>query len=167
MTEIELRQAMPADTAAIERIARRAWHATYDELLGADVVDETVTAWYASEQLREDITSPASVFQLAIEDDDPIGFGHAGPGTTARIAELHRLYVVPGRWGEGIGRRLFETIETELRAVGFEAVELAVLADNEVGIGFYEAVGCERIEHRTVTIGDTDQPEYVYRKPLE
>lgn len=112
---------------------------------GPAVVEETVTAWYARDQLRDDITGPAPVVRLAVEDRTPIGFGHTGPIETDDMAGLHRRYVVSDRWGEEIGRRLFEVIETTLTVDGFDTIKLAVLVENEIGVGVYETVGCERL----------------------
>lgn len=56
---------------------------------------------------------------------------------------VENLYVVPDRRGEGIGTRLLEVAEAELRDEGATVVALDVLADNEAARKFYRSNGYE------------------------
>jgi len=62
------------------------------------------------------------------------------PDETSR-AQLLRLYVDPGHWGRGIGRRLHDAALGHLQAAGFRVVVLWVLERNVRARAMYERWG--------------------------
>ncbi|WP_135825403.1 GNAT family N-acetyltransferase [Halorussus ruber] len=60
-------------------------------------------------------------------------------------AEVKRLYVVPSRQGEGLGRRLMERVLDGARADGFETLLLGVGPYLEAARALYEDLGFEYI----------------------
>jgi GNAT superfamily N-acetyltransferase len=62
------------------------------------------------------------------------------PGETTR-AQLLRLYVDPGHWGRGIGRRLHDVALAHLRDVGYRVAVLWVLERNVRARAMYERWG--------------------------
>lgn len=176
MTRV-VRRATVDDVWAIHEIARESWHAAYDDLLGSDRVDEVVDDWYAFGDIESSITDTSERDDAAflVATDPPAagpektteyyGFAHAVPWPEdPSVAFLARLYVQPDSWNDGIGSALLEGLETELSAT-VDRVRLAVLADNEIGISFYESAGFERVETRASDLG-AGLEEHVYEKPL-
>ncbi|MFC4542849.1 GNAT family N-acetyltransferase [Halosolutus amylolyticus] len=176
----DIREATADDVWAVHETARESWHAAYDDLLGPDRVDEIVDEWYAIGEIessiadttgRDDATflvvdSGAKTDAGAIEADERChGFAHVVPWPEdARVAYLVRIYVRPDRWGEGIGTALLEHLEAEFEG-GFDRLRLAVLADNEVGVSFYESRGFDRVGTYDSDLG-ADLEEYIYEKAL-
>ncbi|MFC6905664.1 GNAT family N-acetyltransferase [Halalkalicoccus tibetensis] len=159
---VAIRPARPEDAEAIRETALASWHAAYDDLLGGETVEALVEEWYALDGLRESIEHPEHVVRVA---DDVVGFAHIGPNPNEEhVAELLRLYVRPKRWGEGIGSRLLAAVEGEL--ADYDRLTLSVLAENEVGIGFYEKRGFEREGEREVEVGGESYREYRYGKGI-
>jgi GNAT superfamily N-acetyltransferase len=64
----------------------------------------------------------------------------ADPQQASR-AQLLRLYVDPGHWGRGIGRRLHDTALAHLRAAGFRVAVAWVLERNVRARAIYERWG--------------------------
>lgn len=147
---MEVRDARPEDAPAIASVARASWHAAYDDLLGADVVDRTIDEWYGHKSLRDQVGTGA--FLVAVADGEVVGFGQGGPDEDGD-AYLPRLYVHPDHWGAGVGTRLLGTIAGRLLADGHERIALEVFAENDVGRTFYEGHGFEVVERTTETIG--------------
>ncbi|MFH5797685.1 GNAT family N-acetyltransferase [Haladaptatus sp. CMAA 1911] len=163
MVTSELRPARPTDAAAIRRVARRSWHAAYDDIIGADAVDDTIDRWYDPDRLRESTREPTHEFFVA-ERDHFVGFVHVAPSDEAGTFELLRIYVLPDEWGTGLGTRLLTRVERRLEERNADRLRLVVLADNDVGVGFYESRGFERVEEREdPTLGVR---EYAYEKEL-
>jgi putative acetyltransferase len=71
-----------------------------------------------------------------------VGGVHLGEG------RLLGIFVHPDRVGEGIGRALFEDIEARARAVGLETLTIHSALN---AVGFYEAVGFDRVEQASAT----------------
>lgn len=142
-----IRRATGADAVAIQRVARDAWHAAYDDELGADRVEESVEAWYDPERLVEDdIGDPERPVLVAESDGGVVGFAELVPDDEddARC-HLYRIYVAPEHWGRGIGGALLDRAEAVARERAFERLELSVMAANERALGFYEAHGFDRV----------------------
>lgn len=160
-----VRPADPDDVPAIRRIGREAWHAAHGDVIGETAVDRQLSEWYDEESLRASVTGDGRVFVVA-ETDRVRGFASAVPDPENDRWHLARIYVGPDDWGEGIGTAMLDRVETALRERGVDAYELAVMAENDVGVSFYEARGFERTDTRTVELGGVETTEHWYRKGL-
>ncbi|MFC4439347.1 MULTISPECIES: GNAT family N-acetyltransferase [Natrialbaceae] len=171
-----VRLATPDAAPIVREVARESWHAAYNEFLGAERVANAISDWYAIDGLEASITEAAdredATFLLAErrddakrENDDVVGFVHAGADADdPDVANLIRLYVRPTAWGDGVGTALLERVESDLRNA-CDRLRLVVLADNEIGVSFYESSGFERVESRDSDLGNGLE-EYVYEKSL-
>jgi GNAT superfamily N-acetyltransferase len=63
---VTVREASVEDLAAVRRVARGAWHAAYDELLGRETVEATVDDWYARDALVEAVLRANGVARLQL-----------------------------------------------------------------------------------------------------
>ncbi|RQG96561.1 GNAT family N-acetyltransferase [Natrarchaeobius chitinivorans] len=174
----EVRQATTGDAEGIHKTARASWHAAYDDVLGPETVDEIVDDWYALGDLESSIADASrrddAMFLVVDADGEDAasavldrcrGFAHVVPWPEeTSVAYLVRLYVDPDVWGEGTGTELLEFLENGL-ADRFDRIRLAVLADNRVGVSFYDGTGFECVETRESELANGLE-EYVYEKPI-
>ncbi len=167
---LDVREVVPADAASIREVARESWLAAYDEVLDRETISKTVDDWYAVDDLERSIVEArdraGATFLVADADDEGVvGFAHARPWQDdPTVAYLIRIYVRPDLWDEGIGHRLLERLEADLEGA-FDRLRLVVLADNDVGVSFYEATGFDRVETRESGLSEGLE-EYVYEKSL-
>lgn len=166
MEDISIRKATRDDAKAIKHVARDSWHAAYDSVLGADRVDEKIESWYDPERLvTDDIEQNDRLFFVGVVDETVVGFVEMVPDDSDdKLAHLYRIYVASDYWGRGIGSSLLDHIETVLKEQGFERLQLSVMAENNVGVGFYESNGFHRIA--TSHNDQLDFQEYEYLKQL-
>lgn len=179
---MDVRPARDGDVPAVQRVASAAWHAAHADIAGADVVEEFLAEYYTVARLREDVADESRLFLVA---DDPGDGGDDGTDTGESGAErtgvvgfalalpaegepgvyaLGRIYVHPDRWGEGVGSRLLERVETEVRERGASRLRLGVMAENTRAVEFYESRGFERVDD-----GHDDRLDvrrYVYARDL-
>jgi len=160
------RPATVADVPGVQRIAREAWHAAYDDILGEETVDAMVDEWYEDDAIEAGVEHEAQDFFVAVVDEEVVGYTHVGPHPPRRVHQIYRLYVDPDHWREGIGRNLLAEAEQALYDRDVTAYEAEVLAGNDRGIAFYEAVGFERVDEQETEFKDTTATEYVFRKRL-
>lgn len=163
MRTVRIRRADPDDASAVREVARESWRAAYEGILDAETIDRKIDEWYDVDSLADSVEREEGAFLMATdaESDDVVGFAQAGPVPEEDYHGayvLARIYVHPDCWGEGIGTRLLDQIVGAIRNEGAETLRLAVLADNDVGVAFYEARGFERVREKTSDVGD----EYVY-----
>lgn len=161
-----VRRAEIGDVAAIRAVARAAWHAAYDDLLGADVVDDVLSEWYEDDAIEAGVTHEAQDFFVATRDREVVGYAHAGPHPPRRAHQLYRLYVHPDEWRQGIGRQLLADVEQALYDRDVHAYEAEILAGNDVAAAFYEAVGFEAVDESQREMGGETVDEVVYQKRL-
>lgn len=143
---LDVRPATVEDIDALRRVSRRAWHAAHAPIVGADTVEEFLADYYDEASFRAAVRDDDTILRVAV-DDAPVGFASASPtdGDDATFV-LGRIYVLPDRWGEGVGRRLLAAVETAVERRGGERVRLAVMADNDRAVRFYEAAGYVRCD---------------------
>jgi GNAT superfamily N-acetyltransferase len=131
---VRVRPSLPDDAEAIAVIQVRSSQAGFAEIFPAEALatldpEPRVALW------RERLPL------VAENGDGIIGFAHVGPSEDEAVGEIYRFFVLPERWGEGVGRALMARALEQLRMVGFEEAILWVHADNRRARRFYEAGG--------------------------
>lgn len=80
---------------------------------------------------------------LVAATEDVIGFASAAP-TAHHEAQLYSLYIAPDRWNAGIGTELLDAVTDRLKSSTGQ-LRVEVLADNQIGVAFFESQGFERL----------------------
>ncbi|WP_432121770.1 N-acetyltransferase family protein [Streptomyces sp. S1] len=148
---MSIREARPADAAALAAVHVLSWRAAYRDLLpgpylAALDVEERAATW------RARLTAPDRPTVLLATEPGRDGAGRpvafscfrpwSGEGfDPAPTAELAALYALPEAWGTGAGRALLSAPTGALVAAGFRSAALWVFAGNGRARRFYEAAG--------------------------
>ena len=158
--EPTVRAATVDDVPGIQRVARRGWRETYGDFLTEAAIEAILEDWYAADELEGSITSSETVYLVA-ETDEIGGYASAAP-TANEEAQLYAIYVDPDHWNEGLGTALLDAVRDRLSDHGIRRLRVEVLAENTVGVSFYESRGFERTGEREREIGSQSLVEYVY-----
>jgi len=142
----EIRPARSAELPAVQRVARAAWYAAHEPIVGEETVEAFLAEYYSRDALAARLGGEA-IFLVAVEQT-VAGFAVAGPTDDTATYVLGRIYVRPDRWGEGIGQRLLQAVHERARERGVERIRLSVMAENDRAVGFYEAAGYEQVGRR-------------------
>ena len=156
-----VRSATPADVPGIRRVASAGWRAAYGDIMDEATIEETLSAYYAPEEVERSVTAESVVYLVAVAEERVLGYASGTDSEHGPGAELVNIYVTPGRWGEGVGSRLFETLRARLRRRGYERVRAVVLAENDVGLPFYRRHGFEQVEEREEVVGGEPHRAFV------
>jgi diamine N-acetyltransferase len=81
------------------------------------------------------VMEPETRTLIAVSDQEPVGAACVTDGW------LEGLYVVPKRWGTGLGDELHDRALDEVRGLGSSSCRLWVLEDNSRARRFYERRG--------------------------
>jgi ribosomal protein S18 acetylase RimI-like enzyme len=161
-TATALRPATPADVDDVIAVARECWETDYPDILSRETVAAGIDEWYDRDTVETDVRTADAILVVAVRGDSVVGFAHAiwddDTGTVLR------LYVAPDARGDGIGRDLCRTAEEELALRGADRVRAMVLAANDQGNEFYEALGYERVDAGQTVIADDSYDENIYEK---
>lgn len=92
---------------------------------------------------------PAGVILLAMAGETPVGCiaMRPLPDLGDGVCEMKRMYVVPARQGQGIGRRLAEQLIADARTAGHTRMKLDSEPDMAAAVELYRTLGftpCER-----------------------
>ena len=162
MAETTVRPARPEEAEAIRAVGRASWHAAYDPIHGPETVEELFDSWWSVRDLREGATDDDRTLLVAVRENDVLGVVDAVPDPDREgVFRVARLYVHPDAWGEGLGTRLVDDLRERLPE-GAERLRLVVLAENNVGVAFYESYGFERVDMRVEESSGEEHEEYVY-----
>ena len=109
---------------------------------------------------------PATSMLVAeTEEGEIVGFAYGAPereGNSLYRGELFAIYVLEAYQRTRIGRRLFTAAGQRLQTAGLDSMLLWVLRDNHPARRFYELMGGEYVEEKTIKIGGTDLIEVAY-----
>jgi len=165
-----VRPATPEDSRAIATIHVLSWQAAYQgvvpaQFLASMSVDHRERTW------RQRLEQDAAGSWVIEEHGAVLGWISAGPSRDAdarsSTSELWAIYVDPKHWRRGVGQRLWDEVEDQLRRAGFSDVTLWVLQDNGGALAFYRSNGffLDGTE-KTVELGGTELVEIRLRKRL-
>ncbi|MFH5798903.1 GNAT family N-acetyltransferase [Haladaptatus sp. CMAA 1911] len=144
---IGIRPARPSNTEAIRHVAERAWHSAHAPIIGTEATNDFLERYYDAETFCSLIETEESILDVAVDDDaGVVGFVGANPVEGSATFDLGRIYVLPGRWREGIGGRLLSHVERTVERRGGERIQLGVMTENERAVEFYESAGYRRDE---------------------
>jgi GNAT superfamily N-acetyltransferase len=172
---MEIRRALADDALGVATVHVRSWQSAYKGLMPDLYLDELDVerrrvGW---ERNIADADWPRAGTLVATEaNGHVIGFAHIGParegdGDPTVVGELAAIYLLPGVWGSGVGRRLMSAAVNVLREAGFAEAILWVLEGNERAQRFYE-IGGWRLDGaaKDVVIADIPMAEVRYRLAL-
>ena len=131
---MNVREAVPADAAAVRVLAESALRATYTGLLSKRTIDTFVDLAYSIDRLHRRIDG--HTFLVVEEDGSLIAFADATP-EDGRL-NLGAIYADPARRGEGAGTLLLTELWNRFPGLPITA---DVLRGNRKGEVFYERRG--------------------------
>ncbi len=146
--EIKLRRPTELDMAAVRRVARITWDATYTASVSATNRERIVAMSYSDEALRRAFRLDGHHQWFWVAEDTSsqiVGFAEAIVRRGATDAELTRIYILPQWQKQGIGAALTEALMADLRSLppGLRPprLYLSVADHNRSAITFYEQRG--------------------------
>ena len=158
----EVRPATLDDVDGIRRVAEAGWEAAYGDILAPETRARCLAEWYSPEAVERAVTEPSVGYFVAV-DDGVVGYASGDVTRTESVGRLSSLYVHPDRWGDGVGTRLLDAVETNLADRGASEMRILVLAENAVGVEFYRSRGFEQVETRRTTLAGESLEEHVFR----
>jgi ribosomal protein S18 acetylase RimI-like enzyme len=169
---LTLRSARPEDAADVAAVHVRSWQVAYRGLLPDDYL-AGLRPEDRMDRYTFGSTDPDAPWTTVAVDNDLIcGFATTGPcrdgdADAGATGELFALYVDPGMWGVGVGRRLMEEARAQLVRRRFTEGVLWVLVGNDRAQRFYDIDGWVPDDgRRTEEIWGVRVDEIRYRRHL-
>ena len=140
-----VRPARIDDVPALARVLVDSWRAAYRELVPGSYLQGFNYEW-REESFRESLATGAEETFVVQLDRDIAGFLTLGTARdpdldSSRTGEIWGIYLSPGHWRRGVGKKLVWEAERVFKSRGYESAVLWVLERNEQARRFFEAVG--------------------------
>ena len=126
---------------AISKLAGVIWRACYPGIITTEQIDYMLARMYSPGVLRDEIRSQGIRYHRLLMDERLIGFASYGPTVEPGVMKLHKLYLLPELHGRGLGSRLLQQVEREVRAAGGRRLILSVNKRNAKAIAVYRRNG--------------------------
>lgn len=147
-----IRPAELDDINTIGFLAQQIWPETYREILAPEQLKYMLKLFYSPNALRRQMVDDRHSFLVVERDDEPIGFASWSPTDEQGVFKLHKIYVLPGRQGKGLGRALLQFIFETIRPEGAQRLRLNVNRHNKAR-QFYERMGFAVTGEEDIDIG--------------
>ncbi len=155
----------PQDIAAVSRLARSVWQATYPALISQAQIDAMLADRYGAERIRKQLDEARQTWRVARQNGVPVGFAHALLEDGG--CKLDKLYVHTDLQRRGIGAALLREIEGWARDHRCARLWLQVNRGNVQAVRAYQKYGFNIAESRVFDIGDGFvMDDHVMEKPL-
>jgi GNAT superfamily N-acetyltransferase len=148
--DVSIRFANQDDIPVIGWLAQQIWPAAYQDILSGPQLEYMLQFFYSPSSLLNQMEEQKHQFVILESGDEPLGFASYSESGKAGQFRLHKLYVLPGQQGKGLGRLLLEFVKDNIRALGAHTLLLNVNRFNQAR-KFYEKLGFQ-------VIGEEDNP---------
>lgn len=135
---IQVIRAAEADLPAISKLAGVIWRACYPGIITHAQIDFMLARMYAPDVMRDEIRSQGIRYDCLFVDGKLAGFASYGPTSEPGVMKLHKLYLLPELHGRGLGSRLLQHAEREVRRLGARRLILSVNKRNAKAIAAYQ-----------------------------
>jgi len=160
-------RAMEEHLPAISELAGVIWRACYPGIITHAQIDYMLARMYSLDVLRDEIRSQSIRYDQLLVDGKPAGFASYGPTSEPGVVKLHKLYLLPEMQGRGLGSRLLQHVEREVRAGTGRRLILSVNKRNTRAITAYQRNGFVIAESVVTDIGGGFvMDDYVMAKDL-
>ena len=150
---VAIAAAQPADIPIVQRLAREIWLRHYPGIISGEQIDYMLAQGYSSAALMKYLTAADAGLALALCANAPVGFVSWCRPDGGAVMKLEKLYVLPERHGEGVGRALIEHVVMRASLCGCRSMTLNVNRKNAGAIRAYERCGFEIRERGDFPIG--------------
>jgi diamine N-acetyltransferase len=150
---ISIRPAGPDDINTIGFLAQQIWPVAYEGITPPDQLQYMLNLFYSPAALRKQMVDDRHQFLLVEQGAEAIGFASWGAMKEPGVFQLHKLYLLPGQQGKGLGRSMLQFIFSVIGPEGATVLRLNVNRFNKAR-QFYEKLGFRVVGEEDIAIGN-------------
>jgi ribosomal protein S18 acetylase RimI-like enzyme len=163
---LSIRFADPEDINTIGFLAQQIWPRAYQDILSDGQLAYMLNLFYSPAALRHQMLEERQSFLVVEEDEEPIGFASWSRVEEPGIYKLHKIYVLSGMQGKGLGKAILDFIFEDIAPQGARVLRLNVNRNNKAR-RFYEKMGFSVIREEDIDIGNNYfMNDYVMELPM-
>lgn len=172
MTSILITQASLKDLTILQDLGRQTFYETFAPHNSEEQIQQYLTESFAEEKLTQELNHPDSLFFIAWEQKDPVGYLKVNSGKAqtelqdATSLEIERIYVKSSHHGKKVGQLLYDkALETAIEQKK-KYLWLGVWEENHRAVSFYKKNGFVEFDKHIFRLGNEEQTDLMMKKIL-
>ncbi|WP_280771928.1 GNAT family N-acetyltransferase [Salipaludibacillus daqingensis] len=164
-----IRQAKLDDWKGIAHVHVDCLHSAYSETLPSNTLEKFTyidreKRW--QKDLQKSINGGTMTYVAEDQNNEIVGFALGGTMRDARLrikytGEIYGLYVHPDYQGQGLGKKLFESVAEHLASVHFSSMALWTFGNLD-SCSFFKHLAGQQVYEKKTTVGGKELVEYAY-----
>lgn len=172
VTNINIRQALPADVDAIVSLGQKTFVETYGDTNNKQTVAAYVDKMFNHEKISAELITFGERFFIAYVGDLPVGFTKLSENKKPKglngkkKIQLERIYVLKEYQGFKIGTELIEKVLEVVKEEDYKIVWLSVWQKNNKAIQFYQSAGFVIYDTDVFQFGNEVHDDFLMKKEI-
>ena len=172
MVSIIINKASMEDLEVVQNLGIK----TFSETFAADNSEEAMKKYleesFNTEKVRSELANPDSLFYVAWEEDEPVGYLKVNSGKAQTelqdetSLEIERIYVKKSHHGKKVGQLLYDQALETAQSLKKTYLWLGVWEENLRALNFYKKNGFVEFDKHIFRLGDEEQTDLMMKKML-
>ncbi|WP_294279420.1 GNAT family N-acetyltransferase [uncultured Chryseobacterium sp.] len=173
MMSVMITQASSDDLETIQQTGRQTFSETFSESNEEEEMKRYLDESFATEKVQSELSNPDSLFFIAWDEGQPIGYLKLNSGTAQTelqddtALEIERIYVKNSHQGKKIGQLLYNKAITVACELQKSYLWLGVWEENHKALSFYRKNGFSEFGKHVFRLSSQEQTDLMMKKPLE
>ena len=152
--DVVLRKVAPEEYGKVRKLAETIWPECYKNILSPEQIDYMMDMMYSEEVIAQEVAEGA-FYSFIVTSGEIAGYLAWGPWQTADdTAKLHKLYLLPEKQGQGIGKSAISFVKKNVKSSGFSRLRLNVNRQNINAIQCYTRNNFTVVQEENNDIGN-------------
>ncbi|NIF05208.1 GNAT family N-acetyltransferase [Chryseobacterium sp. Tr-659] len=173
MTSIIINKASSEDLETIQSLGIQTFSETFAEDNTEEAMKKYLEESFNTEKVKSELHNPDSLFYIAWEEDDPVGYLKLNSGSAQTelqeemSLEIERIYVKKSHHGKKVGQLLYNQALETAQILNKSSLWLGVWEENLRALNFYKKNGFVEFDKHIFRLGDEEQTDLMMRKIWE
>ncbi|MCJ7936165.1 MAG: GNAT family N-acetyltransferase [Chryseobacterium sp.] len=173
MSSIIINKAGVKDLEVVQNIGIQTFSETFAEDNSEEAMKKYLEESFNTEKVKSELNNPDSLFYIAWEEDDPVGYLKVNSGKAQTELqdeaglEIERIYVKKSHHGKKVGQLLYNQALETAQQLNKSYLWLGVWEENLRALHFYRKNGFVEFDKHIFRLGQEEQTDLMMKKILD
>ncbi|WP_412850621.1 N-acetyltransferase family protein [Chryseobacterium sp. PMSZPI] len=173
MASIIIHKASSEDLETIQNLGIQTFSETFAKDNSEEAMKKYLEKSFATEKVKSELNNPESLFYIAWEEDNPVGYLKVNSGKAQTelqdetSLEIERIYVKKSHHGKKVGQLLYDKALETAQQLSKSYLWLGVWEENLRALKFYKKNGFVEFDQHIFRLGDEEQTDVMMKKMLD
>lgn len=173
MSSIIISKSGEKDLEILQNIGIQTFTETFAEDNTEEAMKQYLEESFNTEKIKSELTNPDSIFYIAWEEDNPVGYLKVNSGKAQTelqdetSLEIERIYVKKSHHGKKVGQLLYDQALETAKQLGKSYLWLGVWEENLRALQFYRKNGFVEFDKHIFRLGEEEQTDLMMKKILD